>query len=448
MSRQLVSRLRRRVLAPTAAALVLAVSSTGCGVLYGSHGGPHTVVIGVRSHFVTQMQQVAKAYHKVDPDTTIRIESLPDDGAAYLQRLVVGRLGNNLPDVVESFDTYINQVNDNNIVRDLTPYFAKGEGLNEKSFAGDFLDAYRPTGEPQKVLGMPVSDDAMVMFVNDKLFRKAGVPLPKPGWSTEDMYEAARRISEAGRGSYYGLLANSGGLPNPAIYNPMLKAAGTYVYDEKTNTTGIGSPAAVKVWKKLLEPQLGKYAAPYSDTIGAGQLRFEQNRLAMYPGARVAMPNTQAAFGNKGWHVVPMPEDRGKTSIGGGSYGLSITTGAENPDGAWSFLKWFYTTDGGLEAMSRTGAIVPPTEDALAHGTWRGQPAPKGSADVFADAAQKAVMAPVVPQRAQSVLENQLQAALQKVLLQHVSVEKAFGAAADAVQKTLDESGTDDQKQD
>ncbi len=72
----------------------------------------------------------------------------------------------------------------------------------------------------------------MMLFYNKDLFEKAGVTeLPTADWTWEDMYRVAREITAAGQGEYYGYFPATWG----AVYQPVLHAAGTELYDPATN---------------------------------------------------------------------------------------------------------------------------------------------------------------------------------------------------------------------
>ncbi len=54
------------------------------------------------------------------------------------------------------------------------------------------LSLYTVRGE---VLGVPLGPQVVTVYVNRKLFQERGVPLPKDGWTFEEMREAAKRLT-------------------------------------------------------------------------------------------------------------------------------------------------------------------------------------------------------------------------------------------------------------
>ncbi len=431
--------LGRRLCAVATGAVVLAAALAGCASdgSSGSSNGTTALTIGVRAHFSDQMKQVIAEYEKSHPKVSISLQTLPDDNTQYLQRLVTERLGGKLPDIVESIDTLVNQLADNKITADIAPYLAKGEnGVDEKGFLPQFLDAYRPIGEPKQVDGVPVGADAYVLYYNEDLFRQYGVALPTPSWTFDDMYAAAKRITQEANGQAFGMVQTD---LQQGEYNPVIHAFGGYVYDRKTNTTGIGEPAAIKAWKYMLQPYQDGTFASYQIGSSPSAPTFQSGKVAMLLGARKNVPVFRQQLTAK-WDVAPVPTINGERPIGGGSYGLALSNASKQKDAAWDFLSWFYTTSGGETILENSYQVLPPTQDGVDNGSWKSLPPPPQNVAVFADAVTNALMAPQLPKAAQGVLTTALITADQKVLLHGESVESAFGEAAKQVNDALTSS--------
>ncbi|MGW5364178.1 ABC transporter substrate-binding protein [Actinopolymorpha pittospori] len=426
-------RSRRGRLAALLLLIVMSMVTGGCAS-GPARDDPHHLVIAVAGHFVAQMRQIAAAYEKENTGLTIEVQTIPDDAGSWTQRLVTARLGEQLPDIVENVDTLINQLADARVTEDLRPWFARGGELTEDDILPEFLGQYRPLSSPEEIHGMPVSADATVLFYNEHLFEEAGVDLPTDEWTWDDMNAAAKAITEAGAGKFYGMV---NGDPWQAVYNPMIHLYGSFVYDGETNQSRIGSPEAVKAWERILTPYTdGTYASYGIATSGAAP-NFESGKVAMQIGVRGNVPTIRDQLKDP-WDVAPIPLVDGKRPVGGGSYGLSMTTTSLRKEVAWEFLTWFYRPDGGMRFLEQTYQAVPPTSVGLAEGVWRDLPGPPHNIDVFDEDAKAAVLAPALPRRAQAVLENSVQEATQKVVLRGVPVSEAFQEAERKVNDALD----------
>lgn len=428
----------RRALAGLAwLAAAAAITLTACGGGGGEDtggAGDGTITIAVRGHFVPQMEQITELYRADHPDVTFEIQTLPDEGPAIVQRLSTARLGDETPDIIENIDILADQLATNDVTADLREYFDQDAGLTADDFIPAFLDAYRPAGAEDEIHGMPVSADATVLYYNKTLFDQVGEPYPTDSWTWEDMSAAAQRITTAGEGQFYGMVQ---GDPWQAIYNPLIELYGGHTYDSETNTVGIGSPEAVQAWEKILGLFLDGANAPYE--IGS-QLssapKFESGSVGMFINVRAQIPILNAQM-TQDWGVAPMPTVEDERPIGGGSYGLALTSASREAEAAWDFLVWFYQVDGGQPVLQETYQSVPPTTEGLEQGIWRDLPAPPENPEVYAEAAEAAVMAPKLPQRGEAALTEAIKTATQEVVLEGRPIADAFADAETAVNDAL-----------
>ncbi|MFG2674718.1 ABC transporter substrate-binding protein [Streptomyces sp. NPDC048445] len=420
------------------AGAALLTLTAACG---GSSGGGGSVegskiVLSVQNALVPQFKKYAAAYEKEFPKRKISVQSLPDDSTQYVQQLVTQRLGGKVPDVLMNVDYAANQLANGNITMDLGPWLKEGKGgLKGEDFLPQFLGQYRPVEDPDEITGLPVSADSTTLFYNKDLFQKAGVTeYPKPDWTWDDLYRVANKIKK-GSGDKFAALAPPLGIGDQnSVYNPVINAYGGSVYDPKTKKSGIGQPKAIEAWKMLLGAY-GTSAPKYAADQGSLP-KFENGQTAMAFSVRAVVPAMKQSL--KGdWDTQTMPKINGKSTVGGGSYGLSIGKTSKNKEGAWAFLAWFYKNDGGMKLAQATGQVVPPTQQGLDHGTWRALPAPPKNEDAFATAAKDAYLLPALPAKAQKALSDSVKKAVQQVEIEHRSVTSAFQDAEKTVNQAL-----------
>lgn len=421
-----------------ATALLALVSACG-GSSSGGSGGSvdgSKITLSVQSALVPQFKKYVAAYEKAYPKRKITVESLPDDATQYVQQLVTQRLGNKLPDVLMNVDYAANQLADGNITLDIADRLKEGKlGLKGSNFLPQFLGQYRPVSNPEEVTGLPVSADSTTLFYNKTIFKKAGVTeYPKATWTWDDLYRVATEIQKKTGGKYAGLFPPLGIGDQSAVYAPVIRAYGGYVYDPKTKKSGIGEPAAIQAWTQMLKA-FGTASPKYSAN-SAGLPKFEQGQPAMAFSVRATVPTVKGTLKDD-WDVQSMPKIKDNPTVGGGSYGLSISKASHNQDASWAFLAWFYNQNGGMKLAQATGQVVPPTLDGVNKGTWRQLPAPPKNEAAFAQDAKDAYLPPPLPGSAQKVLGDSVIKAVQQVELEHKSVASAFGDAEKAVNQAL-----------
>ena len=386
-------------------------------------------------------------YKTVDPNVTINLSQGGASSAEYVQGLTTARLGGKVPDIFETFDVISDQMAADGLTEDLVPWLAKepAGGFNRDQFADAFLNSYIPRKAPNELHGLPVAADATVVFYNKKIFQDSGVALPTDDWTYDTFLSDAAKISQAGKGKWWGVsLQNDGAVP-PSIwqaqYQPMIKAFGGYVYDAKTNTVGIGQPAAIKAWTLLLAPLANGGAPPYGTVSGASAPTFAGGKYGMQISVRAQMPSYMEPLKASGWDVAQMPVVNGIHPVGGGSYGMAMAKDGKNKDAVWAFVKWFYSTDGGIKLLEDTYATVPPTKDGIANGTWKSLPPPPANVNAFAEAIKDAVIAPALPGKSGAVLDAAVLKAVQEVALKHRPIADAFSEAEQTVNAALKTEG-------
>jgi multiple sugar transport system substrate-binding protein len=435
-------RLRRLGTASIAAALLLTAGCSGSSGS-GNSGAAKKITLSmvVQPFAYKNFQAVVNLYKTVNPNVTINLTQGGASSAEYVQGLTTARLGGKLPDLFETFDVISDQMASDGLTENLVPWLAKGGGLDRSQFATAFLASYIPRLKPQELHGVPVSADATVVFYNKKIFQEAGVALPTDDWTYDTFLADAQKISQAGHGKFWGVsLQNDGAVP-PSIwqaqYQPMIKAYGGYVYDASTNTVGIGHPEAIKAWEQLLAPLKNGGAPAYGTVSGASAPTFAGGKYGMQISVRAQMPSYMDPLSSDGWDVVQMPVVNGVHVVGGGSYGMAMAKDGKNKDAVWSFIKWFYSNQGGIKLLEDTYATVPPTKDGIASGTWKSLAAPPANVGAFAAAIQDAVIAPALPGKSGAALDAAVLQAVQEVALKNKPVAAAFQEAEQTVNAAL-----------
>jgi multiple sugar transport system substrate-binding protein len=388
------------------------------------------------------LKPVIEQWNKENPDIQIKIETLPPGVGEIVKSLSASAIANNAPDLFNNLDTYADQLADNNFSLDLVKYFGTGTyPLARKDFNQGFLSSYVPINQPKTVTGLPIAADATVVFYNKTLFKKAGVPFPKQGWTYDEYMSTCSKLSAWGAKQTPQVWGNSGGPGGgsasiwQAQYNPYLRSVGAYTYDRNTNTSAIGSAKAVAAWTQMLKPWQNGCIPKYSIVSGKSAPTFQGGQVAMEVSVRALLPTYKSGLLAKkmDWDVADMPVIKGAVSpfiIGGGSYGLGIAATSKNKEAAWKFVSWFYTTkNGGINTLQASGSLVPPTDAGIKTGAWRTLAGPPFNVDVFGRAINNSFIAPKLPGQAGTVLDDAIKAAVQEVLLKKTPIAKAFKAA-------------------
>lgn len=120
------------------------------------------------------------------------IEVINDPGAES-QRLLTQLAGDVPPDVMALYDPQsVRLFAKNDVLLDLRPYVEKHQLPVDRLYPG--LEPYVYYGD--KIVGIPENCGPYVLFYNKKLFREAGIPYPKPGWTWDECLDAAKKLTK------------------------------------------------------------------------------------------------------------------------------------------------------------------------------------------------------------------------------------------------------------
>ncbi|MET0885822.1 MAG: sugar ABC transporter substrate-binding protein [Mycetocola sp.] len=422
-----------------AAGAMTAASLAACSAGGGGGGDgdstDKTVTIGMNSGLVPQFEEYAKDFEATHEGWTIEVSAVPDAQPDYIQQLVTQGLSNSTPDIVFNYDTLNQTLVANELLLDLTDYLNDGsDGPQQADFLPNYLAQYQ-VGDT--ITGIPVSADSGMIYYNADLFEKYGVDLPEADWTLDDEYAMAKKITDASGGSVYGMVTTIGDSTAYFTWYPVLRAYGSNVYDADSNEFVFADDAGIEAWTELLRPYTEGFGTPYSTPQVDGGALFASDQVAMLMTSNPAIAKFRETV-KADWNVQQQPTVNGKSTTGGGSYSLSISAKSGNPDGAWEFMSWFYSTDGGMEAAVPNG-VIPPTKDGLENGAWKDDdnPVPANLIPVVQYAVENAILPDAIPDDVQPKVVPALTAALEKVVVQGVSVKEAYTAAQDELNALL-----------
>ncbi|MFW6598410.1 ABC transporter substrate-binding protein [Propionibacteriaceae bacterium Y2011] len=137
----------------------------------------------------------------------VTVQSVP--GGEYFKKINSMTMSNSLPDVfwADNNSGVVAPMAANGKLYDWTSMLDNppdGAGLDRADFGPGYLDLFTVDG---KVIGMPQEVNTNGIYYNKRLLTEAGVTLPTPEWTWDDLFAAAEKltVSEGGKVSRYGL---------------------------------------------------------------------------------------------------------------------------------------------------------------------------------------------------------------------------------------------------
>jgi multiple sugar transport system substrate-binding protein len=311
--------------------------------------------------------QVIQAFNDANPCIKAESVKLPEDRAVRLNEISAGTA----PDLVAFDSSDLPRVYLMGALMDLSSVMGKDKTFDP---AKEFFDSVWKTGFAEgKPVAIAKDYSVSAFYVNTGLFEKAGIEIPKEGWTYEEYLSIAQQLTVDKNGNnatspdfdpdnvvqwgtgapYWG-----GDIGWWRGFQSFLYSWGAHTIssDGKTTTGYINSPEALAAWEWYRDAIHKYHVAPSATYLTAAGVAndklFSQSELAIagtYWG-----PWFQDTFNQTPdlkWTVVPLPTGPG------GHYGAIMWMGwginakSEHPDEAWQLLKWL-TTDPGQRVFA------------------------------------------------------------------------------------------------
>lgn len=269
---------------------------------------------------------------------------------SYWTLLSSGAQGGEMPDVFWMHSNTAQMYMENNLLLNLDDYIAKDDKIDMANYYEGIVNLYNSNGSQYAI---PKDHDTIALLYNEALFKKYNVDTPTDDWTWEDVYEAAKKITEAGKadGVYgYGVNVSNN---QDGWYN-ILEDYGAQVITDDHKGTTIGSEegkAGMEMVRKILT-----VSAPQSVVAESGtDSLFTSNLLGMITQGSW-MVNTYYTAENAAdykWALLPYADvngngqcDEGERKSAYNGLGWAASANCSNPDAAYSLISYFCSEEG------------------------------------------------------------------------------------------------------
>ncbi len=296
---------------------------------------------------LTPHQEIINRFEQANPDILVQLEAVA--GNDYYTRLLTQIAAKRPPDIMQIGDDAVPMFVDKGALLPLDDFIKGADGLDTGIFLPGLTDPGRWNG---KQYLMPKDYSPLGVYFNKKVFDQFKVPYPQDGWTWDDLLAAAQALTQDTNGDGQ---TDVWGIQLPASWTSgfeywVAAAGGRLISEDGKQFVGyMDSPevqSALKFYADLYNVQ--KVAPPPADLAmwGGGNTEFDQGKAAM----RLFGRWPQAGYKtnpNIDLGVVGTPAGKVRASVlfwGG----FGIAAGAEHPEAAWRFLK-FYAGEAGAE---------------------------------------------------------------------------------------------------
>ncbi|MFE7510964.1 extracellular solute-binding protein [Streptomyces sp. NPDC057540] len=353
----------RRGIAATALVAALGVTLAACGGSdSGSNGGSKgsgelsgtvtwwdTSTVGSEDKV---FKKVAEDFTKQHPKVTVKYVNVPF-GEAQNKFKNAAQSGSGAPDVIRSEVAWTPEFAD-------LGYLAPLDGTPALKNQDDFLEqAAASTKYNGKTYAVPQVIDSMGIFYNKKIFKEAGVEVPK---TVDELKSVSAKIKQ--KTGKTGLYLRG---DDAYWFLSFLYGEGGDLVDAPNKKITVDNAAGVKAFK-VVKDLVDSGAAKTDATDGWNNMQtaFKDGKVAMMINGPWAVADTYAGkeFTDKAnLGIAPVPAGSGGQGAPQGGHNLAVYAGSKNLDASYAFAE--YMTSAETQAKISTELSLLPTRQSV-----------------------------------------------------------------------------------
>ena len=301
------------------------------------------------------VDQVIERFEKEHPYIQVEYTSgiIKDDYSQWLAQQI---LQGTLPDVFMVLDQDFNLLASLGALYDL-------DGLIKKDKAIRLEDYYGPAIESglyeHKLYALPYQCNLKLMFVNQTLLEKEGIPVPEAGWTVDDFLKICDAVSrdtdQDGIVDQFGQCGYG--------WEDVIEAYGLELVDESGENALINNnqvKSALQFMRKIKQYEQVSTDTQSVSGFDAGNCAFAPMSLAEYK-TYAPYPWKVRKYSAFEWTMLPMPAlANSEASVSLDSLMMAISSRSAHPQKAWELLEMFVADPiTQQQVMSQTGGLSP-----------------------------------------------------------------------------------------
>lgn len=419
--------------------LALAALAAGCGGSddggdggSGSGGGPVEITFWHGQNQTAQetLDALVKRFNASHPDIVVKAEvgALAD---SLYQKTTAALAGGKYPDVVYQFGPNLPSLARSPKALDLTE--------TVRSAGWDWEDFYPPAREAVtvdgKVRAIPAVIDSMAVVYNKRLFRDAGVPEPRAGWTWDDYRATARRLTDAGKGQFGTGWPGVGDEDTVWRLWPMVWQLGGDITSQDGEKAGFGGEPGLRSFTTINEMAVTDRSVYIDKTAGSEKMYaiFNNDRMAMVPTGPWQLPEIIKSKVDYG--VVPLPSYSGTpTTISGPDAWMLFDNGDARARAATTFVQWLTQPAQDAEWDVNAGSL-PLRRSTAEQPVWRRLARERVGLDTFVATLEDARVRPAI--QSYPKLSETVGAGIVDVLLGTADPQEALDKAVSGADEAL-----------
>ena len=246
-------------------------------------------------------------------------------------------------DIVLMDDPWIPFFAENGHLEDLTPYFnAMGVPGPDNDFLGKSLAVCRNPYNTGPFVCIPYVGNAQMFFYDGSKFAEQGLPNGPKTW--DDVIKAAKAMTDAGGGRYYGYVFRGGqGNPVVADFMPIFWSYGGNLFNSDRSKVTIDTPegaAAMATFMTLRDVSPKGVESYNANEVGQALAAGTAASSINWPNwvGTFEDPSQSKMVGKISYSAIPSGSHAGSSEIG--HWTMGIMSAAKNKQEAFDFMVW------------------------------------------------------------------------------------------------------------
>lgn len=324
---------RRRSLVPVMLLVFSALFAVVC------HASLTTIQLVTYGLTMEHWQGMTGRFMEANPDIKVEVRIFP--GGEYNEKILTLIAAGTSPDLMQTWAQYKPKFIELGLLRDITSQWEKSSVIKRARLYPFALEAAKSKG---RLYGVPFDYNSQIWYVNTDYLSESGVAPPDTNWTTDDLRDLARKLTNPTKG-VYGTLNSIRSAGTENLQWSQIWTGNDWVSPDHQRAL-VDSQGYLEMLSFWADLQNSLNATPGWPGAWRHKGNFYQGGIALWQGW-LSYANSMVQRGaTHDWAFALMPKaPAGRSSFAQGHM-FSIPVASDHPEAAWRLAEWLMGDEG------------------------------------------------------------------------------------------------------